>query len=106
VGLAPDNAASVAAPSAAGADAKGKRRCNQSPAQRFSLGNIREDPVVIRSLFSIAALLSVALLAGCGCGGTSSAQCILPPDIGKTGSAPHAETGIGRDARNYRPLGG
>jgi hypothetical protein len=55
-------------------------------------------------LLLVAALLAVALTGGCACAGTSSAQCILPPDVGNTGSAPHADTGIGRDARNYRPL--
>jgi hypothetical protein len=56
-------------------------------------------------LLLVAALSAAALTAGCGCAGTSSAQCVLPPDLGNTGKAPHAETGIGRDASNYRPLG-
>jgi hypothetical protein len=61
-------------------------------------------------LWNTAALLAVILTAGCGCGGGNldasapSQRCSLPPNVGKTGSAPHAETGLGADARNYRPL--
>lgn len=58
---------------------------------------------MVRLLF-VTTLLALALTAGCGCTAASSSQCILPPDVGNTGKAPHAETGIGRDARNYRPL--
>ena len=62
-----------------------------------------------RWLWKTAAALFAILTASCGYGvggsaGTPSERCSLPPDIGKTGAAPHTETGIGADARNYHPL--
>lgn len=63
-----------------------------------------------RVLWKTAALVAVILIASCACRGgnldadTPSERCSLPPNVGKTGSAPHAETGLGADARNYRPL--
>lgn len=65
---------------------------------------------MIRLLWKTAALIAVALTTGCGCSGgdmnasTPSERCGLPPDIGKTGAAPFADTGISVDVRNYHPL--
>jgi hypothetical protein len=64
-----------------------------------------------RALWRTAALFAAFLIASCGCGvsggldaGTPPERCVLPPDIGKTGGAPHTETGLGADSRNYHPL--
>ena len=66
--------------------------------------------MVTRLLWNTAALLAVILTASCGCSGgnleapTPSERCGLPRDVGKTGAAPFADTGIGVDVRNYHPL--